>query len=94
MSDELLEAALEHWSAIQTMYEQFAEDRPVMLFVIQEGRVNACPYSEFRKELGDRSRRLLKQQYRHAINEDGIVVFVRDDEQRRLVSFVMTPKQD
>jgi hypothetical protein len=44
--------------------------------------------------LSDRSRRLLKQQYRHAINADGIVVFVRDDEQRRLVSFVMTPKQD
>lgn len=86
-SDYLLEAAEEQLSAIQMMYETFAEKRPVMLFDIQEQRIYAYPYTEFRKELSVRSQRSLKRQYEQAVHEDRMVVFVRDNERRRLVSF-------
>jgi hypothetical protein len=83
----LLDAAREHWPAIRGLYEQFEEKRPVMLFDIQEQRVYAYPYDEFMKEVSARSQRSLQKQYEQAIHENSIVVFVRDNEQRRLVSF-------
>jgi hypothetical protein len=86
-NDYLLDAAREHWPAIRGMYERFAEKRPVMLFDIQEQRIYAYPYNEFMKELSARSQRSLQKQYEQAIHEESIVVFVRDNEQRRLVSF-------
>ncbi|HUF68507.1 MAG TPA: hypothetical protein VMM79_07600 [Longimicrobiales bacterium] len=60
-----------------------------MLFDIQEQRVYAYPYNEFMKELSARSQRSLQEQYERAIHENSIVVFVRDNEQRRLVSFAV-----
>lgn len=88
MDDYLLDAALEHWPTIRMMYERFAEKRPVMLFDIEEQRVYAYPYTEFTKELSDRSQQSLKKQYEEAVRENRIVVFVRDNERRRLVSFL------
>jgi hypothetical protein len=87
LGDYLLESAREHWPAISMMYEQFAAKRPVMLFDIDEQRVYAYPYADFAKELSVRSQQLLKKQYEEAIRDNEIVVFVRDNERRRLVSF-------
>ena len=86
-SDYLLNAAYEQWPHIQMMYRRFEDKRPVILFDIQERRVYAYPYSGFRKDLSKRSQRSLKEQYEKAVAENKIVVFVRDNEQRRLVSF-------
>lgn len=88
MGDDLLDAALEHGATIRMMYERFADRRPVMLFDIAEQRVYAYPYAEFTKELSDRSQQSLKKQYEEAIRENRIVVFVRDNERRRLLSFL------
>lgn len=82
-----MEAAEEQLPAIQMMYEAFAEKRPVMLFDIHEQRIYAYPYAEFSKDLSVRSQRSLKKQYEQAVHGDTIVVFVRDNERRRLVSF-------
>ena len=87
MGDYLLDAAREHWPSIRMMYERFADKLPVMLFDIEELRVYAYPYAEFTKELSDRSQQSLERQYNEAIRENRIVVFVRDNERRRLVSF-------
>jgi hypothetical protein len=88
MGDYLLDAAQEYWPTIRMMYERFADKRPVMLFDIKEQRVYAYPYTEFTKELSERSQQSLKKQYDEAIRENRIVVFVRDNERRRLVSFL------
>jgi hypothetical protein len=86
-SDDLLDAARVNWPHILMAYRQFEDKRPVMLFDIQEQRVYAYPYAEFAKELSERSRRSLRDQYERAVQDNEIVVFVRDNEQRRLVSF-------
>jgi len=89
LGDYLLDATREHWPAIGMMYEQFADKHPVMLFDIEEQRVYAYPYTEFAKELSDSSQRSLTKQYEEAIRDNRMVVFVRDNERRRLVSFVL-----
>jgi len=88
-SDYLLDAANRYWPYILTAYKQFEDKRPVMLLDIQEGRIYVYPYAEFRQELSEKSQQSLKDQYERAIQENKIVVFVRDNEQRRLVSYSM-----
>ena len=62
-----------------------------MLYDIQEKRVYAYPYLEFKEEMSEASQRSLEDQHERAIREGKFVVFVRDNEQRRLVSFSMDP---
>jgi hypothetical protein len=88
-SDYLLDAAQQHWPYILMTYKQFEDKKPVMLFDIQEERIYAYPYAEFSSELSEKSQRSLKDQYERAVRDNKIVVFVRDNEQRRLVSFSM-----
>ena len=88
-ADYLLDAAEANWPHILRMYRLFEEKRPVMLYDLQEGRVYAYPYAEFRADLSERSQRSLEEQYERAGREDKLVVFVRDNAARRLVSFSM-----
>jgi hypothetical protein len=85
--DELLEVALEQYGNILMMYEMFAAKKPVMLFDIQEQRIYAYPYKDFRDQMNERSQRMLKEQYEQAQIDGKIVVFVRDNVKQKLVSF-------
>ena len=87
MSDYLEDAALECSSAIRMAHERFADKNPVLLLDIQEQRVYAYPYAAFKKELSARSQRALREQCKNAIHHGQVVVFVRDNDERRLVSF-------
>ena len=87
MSDYLEDAALECSSVIRMAHERFADKNPVILLDIQEQRVYAYPYAAFKKELSARSQRALREQCKNAIHHGQVVVFVRDNDERRLVSF-------
>ena len=89
MGDDLVDAAYENRQYIQMMYRRFEDRRPVILLDIQDGRIYAYPYAEFMTDLSKRSQRSLRAQRARAVQENKIVVFVRDNEQRRLVSFLM-----
>jgi len=69
------------------LYERYADKRPVMLFDIQEQRIYALPYEGYRAELSKWSQASLKKQYEHATANGEIVVFVRDNEKEKLVSY-------
>lgn len=58
-----------------------------MLFDVQEERIYAYPYAEFGNDLNEKSQKSLKDQYEEAGRENKMVVFVRDNVRRRLVSF-------
>jgi hypothetical protein len=87
--DYLLDAAEENWPLILAAYRRFEEKKPIVLFDIQEQRIYVYPYPEFKEELGEKSQRTLEDQYERALQENKVVVFVRDNEKRRLVSFSM-----
>jgi hypothetical protein len=88
-SDYLPEAAEENWPHILTAYRQFEDKKPVVLYDLQEQRIYVYPYADFLRDLGEISQITLKDQYGRAVQDNKIVVFVRDTEQRRLVSFSM-----
>ena len=47
------------------------------------------PYLEFKNDLSERSQRLLQDQYEQAMTDDKIVVFVRDNDEKKLVSYTV-----
>jgi hypothetical protein len=73
------------------MYELLADKRPVMLYDVQEQRIYAYPYQEFTNGLNPRSQALLKAQYQRAVANRHIVVFVRDQEKEKLLSYTVDP---
>jgi len=88
MSDDyLLDAVWEHWDLILQAYKVFEEQRPIVLFDIQEQQVYFYPYEGFKEEMKPKNQAPLQEQYEKAIATNKIVVFVRDNEKRRLVSY-------
>jgi len=49
--DPYLEMIYEHWEDIWRGYNLFADKCPVMLFDVQEQKIYAYPYKEFRAEM-------------------------------------------
>jgi hypothetical protein len=86
-NDDLLAAAMELQDDIRRAYQLHEGHRPVMLFDIQEQRLYAYPYRDYKASLSQRSQASLEKQYEEAQAENKIVVFVRDNVARRLMSF-------
>lgn len=88
-SDYLLDAIHENWCQILKIYRLFVDKKPVMLLDLQEHRIYAYPYAEFRNDLNERNQASLQEQYQKAVSEGMVVVFVRDNEKEKLVSYSM-----
>jgi len=88
--DPLLDAALQYWDHILMMYREFARLKPIILFDIQEQRIYAYPYQEFKDELRASNQASLEAQYTSAIAMSKFVLFVRDNVERRLVSYSLS----
>lgn len=87
--DELWAVVEEHYDMILTAYGQFAEKKPIILLDIQEQRMYAFPYEGFKADMNPRNQASLTDQYEQAIASNGIVVFVRDNDQQRLISYTI-----
>lgn len=88
MSDDyLLDAARKHWDQILRLYQTFEALKPIILLDIQEQRLYFYPYKEFKEGLKPNDQDSFQDQYERAIATNKIVVFVRDNAGRRLVSF-------
>jgi hypothetical protein len=90
--DYLLDTANEQWNNLLHAYKQYEDKKPIVLFDIQERRIYVYPYEEFKNDMSAKSQASLTEQYEIALQENKFVVFIRDNEQRRLVSFSMDYK--
>ena len=88
-SDYLLDAVHEQWDNILKMYKLFKDNDPIVLFDIQERRIYVYPYEEFKSDLKPNSQASLAEQYEQAKKDNKVVVFVRDNVKKKLVSFSM-----
>ena len=89
-NDDLRDAALEIQDDIRRAYRIHEANKPVMLFHLQEQRIYAYPYLGYKETLSERSQAMLEKDYEEALAANKIVVFVRDEVTRRLVSFLMS----
>jgi hypothetical protein len=87
MRDRYLEILIENQPDILMLYQKFADKKPVMLYDIQERRIYAMPYREYRATLSKRSQISLKRQYERAMTDGDIVVFVKDNQKEKMLSY-------
>ena len=87
MYEQYWDAVGEQWDNIIGLYKRFEAKKPVMLLDIQEQKIYAYPYNDFKSELSKKSQIQLEEQYEAAILDNEMVVFVRDNEKRDLVSY-------
>jgi hypothetical protein len=85
-NDDLVEAAEGVLPQILMFSELFEDKRPVMLFDLQGQQILADPYEEDKATLSERSQAMLTTRYDEAVAKNKVVVFVRDNETRRLTS--------
>jgi hypothetical protein len=85
--DALFDVACERADDILRLYRQFAEKKPVMLLELPSQRIYAYPYLEFKNTLSERSQKMLDKEYHEALAHHKIVVFVKDDDRRKMISF-------
>jgi hypothetical protein len=90
ISDSYLDAIREQWPKICGLYSIFESKGPIILYDLQEQKIYAYPYKEFRAELSKESQDSLKRDYEFASTHGSMIVFVRDNIQRKLVSYLMS----
>jgi hypothetical protein len=89
-NDDLVAAALDIQDSIRAAYRIHENHKPFMEFHVQEQRVYAYPYLDYKATLSPRSQAMLTEQYEQAKAEDKIVVFIKDEQTRRLASFSLS----
>ena len=87
MPDEYWDLIVKHADGIINLYLTFEDKKPVLLFDIQDQKVYAYPYEDYKNDLSKKSQGILKKQYEEATKNDEFVIFVRDNVKKKLISF-------
>ena len=90
MSDPYFKAIQEQWPNIRALYMTYGNKKPIILYDIQEQKIYAYPYKEFKAEMSEKSQASLEHDYKSASVLRSMVVFVRDNIERKLVSYIMS----
>src|SRR6266446_4120542 len=78
-SDAYLPILREHWDALTGMYTAFEDRAPMMEFNVASGQIRVYSAGEYLEDLSGRTREEAKRQYKKAVAEGALMVFVRDD---------------
>ena len=90
MSDQYYSAIQEQWSNIRGLYVACGSKRPIMLYDVHDSKIYAYPFKEFKAELSESSQASLEIDYKSTSVSGGMIVFVRDNIERKMVSYVMS----
>jgi len=71
---------------IQIFYKRYADKKPIMELSLPSCKIYAYPYADYLKTLSKKSQKILKEDYSKAINNNKMIVFVRDNNERVLKS--------
>ena len=86
MSEEFFETVSEHWRQILKLYKKFEDKKPIMLIDVQEKKIYAYSYLDFKSSMNERSQAMLEKEYENALLNNKMVVFVQDNEKKQLCS--------
>jgi hypothetical protein len=90
MGDPYFRAIQEQWANIRGLYMMYESEKPIILYDIQEDKIYAYPYKEFKADLSKKSQTSLEHDYKSASTTGRMVVFVRDNREQKLVSYTMS----
>ena len=87
MADPYVTLIRAHWPHITELYNQHADQYPIMLVDVQDSSIHAFPYAEFSALLDAASQQGLAEQYERARENRHMVLFVRDTERKIIQSY-------
>jgi hypothetical protein len=87
-SDIYLPILRKHWDALTGMYVAFEDRAPMLEFDVVTGQIRAYPAGDYLEELSGRTREETKKQYKKAVAEGALMVFVRDESKEILRSYI------
>jgi hypothetical protein len=87
-SDLYLPILRKHWDALTSMYVAFEDSAPMLEFDVVTGQIRAYPAGDYLEELSSRTREETKEQYKNAVAEGAMMVFVRDESKKLLRSYI------
>ena len=87
MTKSYIDLIQAQWENILNLYLQFEEKKPVMLYEVGKNQISAYPYEDFITELDKKSQQSLHQQYQRALENNQMVIFVKDDDMGQFVSY-------
>lgn len=93
MRDRYQSIVEEQWGQIRKLYAAFEGEAPIIVVEMQAEQITAHSYAEFKAEMAPADQAMLEEQYANAVANANVVVFVRDDDAQRLVSFTVDPEQ-
>src|SRR5713101_2433490 len=85
--DQYLGTIEKHCVRIFEIYLLYEDKKPVMLLDVMDEKIYAYPYKEFNKELNVGGRTSLTKQYDEALRGDQLVIFIRDRQNKTLISY-------
>src|ERR1700704_777048 len=83
MSDVYFNAIQDQWPNIRSLYSTYTSKKPIILYDLEEKKIYTYPYKEFKAELSKKSQDSLERDYKSASDFGSIVVFVRDNTERK-----------
>jgi len=93
IQDPYMQKIDEYWNEITGMYVTFEDKKSIIEFEPNRIRIIAYPAEEYLDGLSDRTREQTKKQYREASVTGALMVFVRDEQNEVLRSYIF-PRAD
>ncbi len=84
-----LDAVDEIGDKVYEFYNISGREDLVMVYEMAQKRIYSYIYKEYLSQMNSRSQEILKKQYKEATEKGKIVLFIRDDEKRKLKSYVI-----
>ena len=80
----------EFWPTIMRAWEEHSDKRPVIECDLVSRTVAAYPAHEYIESLSERTRKATYQEFDRVVDKGGVMIFIRDSENRVLQSYTFT----
>jgi len=89
MESPYAELIAAQWPHISALYNEFAEQRPIILMDVDSAELHAYPFDKITEVLDEKSRAALAVQYQRAQATRQMVLILRDTENRQTMTYTL-----
>ncbi len=88
MKDQYLDLIDAQWSNIAMIYNSFRDKKPILEYEIDTHKIFSYPAMDYINILTERTQNSTKKQYQDACDNNQFLLFVRDNKNQKLKSYI------
>lgn len=89
MKDPYLDKIDAQWNHIASIYDVFKDKQPIIEYHVDSGKIYSYPASDYINDLSIRTREQTNKQYIKACKSGQFLLFVRDEINQKLKSYIL-----